>query len=149
MKDANLIDYYSHRANEYEQIYAKPERQNDLHRIRSFIRKSLLNHSVLEIACGTGYWTKIISDVADSVVATDASLQVLEIARKKEYRKHNVNFIHQRVEQLDSIKADFSAAFTSLVGTRVLADCDEEDSGKLVTLALKESIRLATGGIFI
>ena len=35
-----LIDYYSRRAQEYERIYHKPERQGDLIRLRDHLRRA-------------------------------------------------------------------------------------------------------------
>ena len=83
--DARLIDYYAKRAHEYERIYEKPERQNDLERLRNLFRKTLAGKNVLEIACGTGYWTQVISQAANSITATDINEEVLQIARAKTY----------------------------------------------------------------
>jgi ubiquinone/menaquinone biosynthesis C-methylase UbiE len=47
---------------------------------------------VLEIACGTGYWTNIISGSARSITASDLNDEVLEMARSKNY-KCDVQFI--------------------------------------------------------
>jgi SAM-dependent methyltransferase len=79
-----MIGYYSKRANEYERIYQKPERQADLGWLRSILQRELTGHHVLELACGTGYWTEAIAGTATSVHATDASHEVLEIARSKQ-----------------------------------------------------------------
>lgn len=78
-----LIEYYGKRAPEYERIYQKPERQSDLTRLREHLRRVLLGHHVLELACGTGYWTAAIADIVGSILATDASDEVLAIARAK------------------------------------------------------------------
>jgi demethylmenaquinone methyltransferase/2-methoxy-6-polyprenyl-1,4-benzoquinol methylase len=83
--DARLIDYYAKRAGEYERIYQKPERQNDLEILRKFGARTLAGQSVLEIACGTGYWTQAVSQTAKSIVATDINEEVLQIARAKKY----------------------------------------------------------------
>ena len=85
--------YYSRRAFEYEKIYEKPERQDDLELLKRLVKDFLQNKFVLEIACGTGYWTKIISNAAHSIVAIDSSKEVLDIARSKSYQKSNVDFI--------------------------------------------------------
>jgi SAM-dependent methyltransferase len=83
--DASLIDYYAKRANEYERIYEKPERQNDLAKLKGLYRKTFAGHTVFEIACGTGYWTQAISQTAKSITATDFNEEVLQIARAKKY----------------------------------------------------------------
>lgn len=81
----DLVEYYAKRANEYERIYQKPERQKDLTSLRKLFQRGLAGHDVLEIACGTGYWTQIVSQAAKSVTATDINEEVLQIARSKSY----------------------------------------------------------------
>lgn len=87
-----MIDYYSKRANEYERIYQKPERQADLGWLGEILQRELAGHRVLELACGTGYWTAAIAGSATSVHATDASNEVLEIARSKQLDPAKVTF---------------------------------------------------------
>ena len=83
--DASLIDYYAERANEYERIYKKPERQDDLAKLKGIFQNTFAGQSVLEIACGTAYWTQIISQTAKSITAIDINEEVLQIARTKNY----------------------------------------------------------------
>ena len=66
-----MVDYYRRRAGEYEAFYAKPERQADLLLLKKKIAEILKRARVLEIACGTGYWTTVIASAAESVTATD------------------------------------------------------------------------------
>ena len=83
--DARLGDYYAKRAGEYERIYQKPERQNDLAILRKLCAQTFAGHNVLEIACGTGYWTQAVSQTAKAILATDINEEVLQIARAKKY----------------------------------------------------------------
>lgn len=78
-----LVDYYAKRAPEYDRIYEKPERQEDLGKLRETVRETFRGEDVLEIACGTGYWTQDLADVARSVTAVDINESVLEIARRR------------------------------------------------------------------
>lgn len=87
-----MIDYYSQRAHEYERIYYKPERQEDLVRLREHLRRAVAGRRVLELACGTGFWTAAIADCAGAIHATDASEEVLEIARAKQLDAARVTF---------------------------------------------------------
>jgi len=82
--EASMAGYYAGRANEYERIYQKPERQADLQRLRRFVGDTFAGKDVLEVACGTGYWTEILARCAASVVATDINEKVLAIARAKD-----------------------------------------------------------------
>jgi len=87
MIDENLISYYKARANEYEQIYYRdiPLRRKEIDVEVERLRKLVDGKEVLEIACGTGYWTKIISESASSIIATDISKEMINEARKKSY----------------------------------------------------------------
>jgi demethylmenaquinone methyltransferase/2-methoxy-6-polyprenyl-1,4-benzoquinol methylase len=87
-----LETYYARRAAEYEKIYDKPERQADLARMRVDIPGLFVKRRVLEIACGTGWWTPLIAEQAESVLALDYNEETLEIARAKKYPRGNVQF---------------------------------------------------------
>ena len=58
---SDLLTYYAARAAEYENVYAKPERQSDLARLRETVPAYFVGRRVLEVACGTGYWTRLIA----------------------------------------------------------------------------------------
>ena len=66
MKDSALLDYYARRAQEYEQIYQKPERQIKLALLKAYLIKLLAERDVLEVACGTGYWTAFLAPFSTS-----------------------------------------------------------------------------------
>ena len=85
MASPELLEYYRRRAVEYEAIYAKPERQGDLARLRKVIPEKLRDRRVLEVACGTGYWTELVADVARELVATDLAEEPMRIAQAKRY----------------------------------------------------------------
>ena len=90
--NTDLISYYKERANEYEKIYSKPERQHDLLIASKNLQEIFHNKKIFEIACGTGYWTKIISNTAHSILATDINDSVISVAKSKEYASGNVDF---------------------------------------------------------
>jgi demethylmenaquinone methyltransferase/2-methoxy-6-polyprenyl-1,4-benzoquinol methylase len=103
--------YYAQRAAEYEKIYAKPERQADLARMRHDIPALFKGARVLEIACGTGYWTPLIAAQAESVVALDYNDETLQIARTKSYPKRNVSFQQGDAYALPGWPRKFSACY--------------------------------------
>jgi SAM-dependent methyltransferase len=103
--------YYAQRAAEYENIYAKPERQADLARMRSDIPALFEGRRVLEIACGTGYWTPLIAARAASVVALDYNEETLAIARTKAYPGGNVDFVRGDAYALPEWKQNFSGCY--------------------------------------
>jgi SAM-dependent methyltransferase len=103
--------YYARRAAEYEKIYDKPERQADLARLRAEIPAIFKDQRVLEVACGTGYWTPLIAAQAESVTAVDAAKETLEIARHKAYPKANVSLEQADAYALPAWPRKFSACF--------------------------------------
>ena len=88
----DLVAYYARRAAEYERIYARPERQADLGRLRERLGGLLAGRRVLELACGTGWWTEAIAPQAAEVTALDVNEEVLAIARSKRYPPGRVTF---------------------------------------------------------
>ena len=89
----NLAEYYAKRASEYERIYAKPERQADLAALRTRIGKMFGGRQVLELACGTGYWSEVIARGAEQLTALDVNEEVLRIARSKAYPANRVELL--------------------------------------------------------
>jgi demethylmenaquinone methyltransferase/2-methoxy-6-polyprenyl-1,4-benzoquinol methylase len=90
--ESSLVGYYANRAQEYERIYQKPERQEELRWLRDFIGSVFTGLHVFEAACGTGYWTEIIARSAASVVATDINEEVLAVAQSKPIDPRKVTF---------------------------------------------------------
>jgi demethylmenaquinone methyltransferase/2-methoxy-6-polyprenyl-1,4-benzoquinol methylase len=83
MNTETLHEYYAARASEYDGVYTKPERQQDLRVIEQWLPSVFGARSLLEVACGTGYWTQFLVGTARELVAVDASVEVLRIARGK------------------------------------------------------------------
>jgi SAM-dependent methyltransferase len=111
LASAELLDYYRRRAAVYEAIYLRPERQPDLSKIGQELRRGLRARRVLEIACGTGYWTQHIAQTAASVVATDLAEETLQIARAKAYPAGRVRFEIADAYALGPELGTFDAAF--------------------------------------
>ena len=78
-----MKDYYAARAKEYDKIYAKPERQQDLRAIEQWLPTKFADAEVLEVAAGTGYWTQFIAPVAKRMLALDASQETFSIAKTR------------------------------------------------------------------
>ena len=107
----HLEDYYSKRAREYEQIYEKPERRRELEWLRARLPRLFRNRTVLEVACGTGYWTQHIARAAAKVHACDINEAVLEIAREKPIAAGRAHFFKADAVSLEGVPAGCNAAF--------------------------------------
>lgn len=77
------------------------------------IEKDIKGKDVLEIACGTGNWTQVLSKRARSVTASDINEAYLIEAKKKPYQKDNVVFKVADAYTLDGIDRNFNLAFAS------------------------------------
>jgi demethylmenaquinone methyltransferase/2-methoxy-6-polyprenyl-1,4-benzoquinol methylase len=107
----HLEHYYSKRAAEYEQIYQKPERQHELEWLRRRVPELYRKRTVLEVACGTGYWTQFIARTAKKVHACDINDSVLEIAREKPLPANRVSFFKADAVSLEGVPGGCDAAF--------------------------------------
>ncbi len=83
--NTNLQNYYTQRLGDYETIYQNPERQPELIAIAAHLQQAMKDKNVLEIACGTGYWTERYAAAANSVQATDASEEMLATLQAKAF----------------------------------------------------------------
>jgi SAM-dependent methyltransferase len=104
-----LTHYYARRAKEYEQIYERAERLEDLEKLRDRIHGTFGGKHVLEVACGTGYWTEVLAGCACSVTATDVSEQMLAIARAKQLDPHLVRIAQADAYALPGFRRHFNA----------------------------------------
>ena len=112
------IQYYFERAKEYEQIYQKPERQEDLQRLQIILKDLFIAKSVFEIACGTGYWTQFISETAKSIFAADINETVIEIARSKKYQSPST-FEKANVFNLTNADEKFDSGFGGFIWSHI------------------------------
>ena len=108
--ELQMQSYYASRAGEYDNVYLKPERQADLRDIERWLPPIFADARVLEIACGTGYWTQFMAPVAANIVAVDTSSETLEIARDR-VRVEKVQFLVGSAFELAWHVPTFDAAF--------------------------------------
>ena len=107
--ETDLANYYAQRAHQYERVYHKPERQSDLRDLRARVASAFGGTIVLEIACGTGYWTDVISRSAASVVALDINEEVLALARAKALDPAKITFQRGDAYALPELPRGFTA----------------------------------------
>src|SRR5262245_61706148 len=114
----DLTSYYRDRAKEYDKVYLIPDEQEDLIKATEIFQELFPNKTVLEIACGTGYWTEQISKVATSIFATDINESVIEIAKA---RKNFDNVIFE-VADIFSLKTEtkYDALFGGFIWSHIL-----------------------------
>ena len=76
-----------------------------------FLKAEFAGRSVIEVACGTGYWTQVVATTAQEVLATDAVPEMLELAKRRQYSRENVEFLLSDAYSLAGVRRDWSAGF--------------------------------------
>ena len=110
--EASMVSYYADRAQEYERIYHRPERQDNLRQLRSLVESKFAGADVFEVACGTGYWTEVLARSAASVFATDINDEVLIVARSKSLDAQRVKFQREDAYALPDLPQRFTGGFS-------------------------------------
>jgi demethylmenaquinone methyltransferase/2-methoxy-6-polyprenyl-1,4-benzoquinol methylase len=109
---ASMQRYYAARAASYERVYHKPSRQDDLRAIEAWLPPLFAGRRVLEIACGTGWWTPHGAREAAHWLATDINAETLAIARRKPLPAGEVAFASVDAYTLAGLAGQhFDAAF--------------------------------------
>jgi SAM-dependent methyltransferase len=77
---------------------------------------------VLDVACGTGYWTRIIATRASAITGCDLSPEVLALARSRQPPTHPADFVLGDVFELTEIPGEFDGAFVGFWWSHMLRD---------------------------
>ena len=56
-------EYYAQRAGEYDDVYTRdnPGRQDELAELYAMSQETLAGREVIDLACGTGFWTRKVN----------------------------------------------------------------------------------------
>jgi ubiquinone/menaquinone biosynthesis C-methylase UbiE len=106
--------YYARRAPWHDECmgYTSNEAMEELlGPIIEWVEVHIKDRNVLEVACGTGNWTQVLSKRAKSVVGTDVNTSAIEIARSKLLARKNVSLQVADAYALGSVEGTFDAAF--------------------------------------
>ena len=149
--NTDMTAYYGRRAASYEQVYAKAERQQDLPIMREWLRTTLSGHRVLELACGTGYWTAEIAQVAASIHATDLHDAMVDIAKTKVPPSDNVSFAIADAFTLsiDATNTPFSAVFAGFFWSHVRREEQDRLMQNLRTQVGKDALLVLLDSVYV
>jgi SAM-dependent methyltransferase len=137
---SDIETYYARRAGEYDRIYELPERQDDLQKLRERVTDFGAGRRLLEVACGTGYWTEVVAPVAACVTATDVVEEVLAVARGRRLPRERVSVVRADAFGLESVAGDFDAAFAGFWWSHI-------SRGRLPEFLVKLHRRLGAGSV--
>lgn len=123
--------FYAKSASNHDRVYDKPERQDDLEAMRGHVAEVLRGHTVLELACGTGYWTRILAEAADKVVATDINPEMIAMAELRKLPADKVTLRVADAWDLPDDLGDFTAVFIGFWWSHVKREEQERFLGGL------------------
>ena len=98
-KNDPVARYYASSTQALDAALSRAERAHDLAKVRERIAALVRGQTVLELACGTGYWTEVIAASAERVLATDILDEMIERAGRRRLPEGKVAF--RRVDGLD------------------------------------------------
>ncbi|AVG15115.1 class I SAM-dependent methyltransferase [Chromobacterium vaccinii] len=106
-------DGYAERVAFYDTVYEQPERALDLAWLRRWLPQQYFGRRVLELACGSGYWTQYLAPAARAYLALDVSPGALALAGQRP-GVGGVAFAAAEIEALPKPAEPFDAAFAGL-----------------------------------
>jgi len=119
---SSMVDYYEARAPHFEAVYDRPERQADLRVLRDWLAQEARGLTLLEVACGSGYWTRVAASTAKAILAIDCNPSPLALARSKNLGPH-VTFARADAFALPTVAAQFDGGMAHFWWSHVsLAD---------------------------
>jgi demethylmenaquinone methyltransferase/2-methoxy-6-polyprenyl-1,4-benzoquinol methylase len=137
--DESMRRYYAARAGEYDLVYAKPERQADIARLRAWLPARFDGSRVLDVAAGTGFWTECFAPVAREVVLVDAADETLARARSR-LPPGNAKFVVGDAYRLPPDLGLFDAAFVGFWFSHVPRERRREFIAGLVPFVRPEGL---------
>jgi demethylmenaquinone methyltransferase/2-methoxy-6-polyprenyl-1,4-benzoquinol methylase len=140
---AEMHAYYASRAPYYDAVYLKPEREKDIACLREYLPAAFAGREVLEVACGTGYWTQHIARTAARLVGTDTGSEPLAFAKLRP-NAERVTFRLLDAYDLPADLGEFDAAFAGLWFSHVPIERRLEFIG-----SLHERLRAGAKVVFI
>src|ERR1043166_7013767 len=110
---AEMQLYYARRADVYDASmgYDTLDVVLSLQPVIDALCDEMRGRTVLEIACGPGFWTQRVAEAARFIVASDYNESTLSHARAKTIAAHRVLFFRADAYDLSSISQTFTGAF--------------------------------------
>ncbi|MGZ4908012.1 MAG: class I SAM-dependent methyltransferase [Halobacteriota archaeon] len=109
------IAHWSEASQRYDKVVERALGGNMRFQIDERLKREGHLGTVVEFGCGTGYYTKILADQADHVVATDFSDNMVQIARARVESHDNVEFRIQNWQHTSFADESFDTIFAGLV----------------------------------
>ena len=128
----------------YDSLYKKKNYKKEFNLIKKIIKKNFLTpSSLLDLGCGTGEYSYLMTKLGLKVVGVDRSHQMLKIAKKKYYKNPKLKFLKSDIEKLNlKKKFDIISALFHILSYHTT-------KSKIESFFLKSHKHLKKNGILI
>lgn len=92
MNNQQVAKYYALLGEALEDKYLEPDMDEDIDDMSIHLGNVLAGYTVLELGCGTGFWTEVAAESAQSVLAVDINASLVDIARERPMTEGKVTF---------------------------------------------------------
>lgn len=89
--------YYEARMPYFEDTYLKESTSKDRELIKIQLKKHLCGKRILEVGCGTGYWTSVMLPIASEYLGFDQSQTAVSVCSEKFSDFPNTNFLQGNI----------------------------------------------------
>ncbi len=115
-REKAVAEYYKLQATEYHHKYYSKDSESDIliKPEAELLQSTFRGLDVLEIACGTGFWTGIAANSANSVLGTDVNPSMIAEAKTRLFHLPNVSFSVSDAYDLQNVPEGFTGAFAVL-----------------------------------
>lgn len=115
MNNQQVAKYYALLGEGIEDKYLEPDMDEDIDDMSIHLGNVLAGHTVLELGCGTGFWTEVAAESAQSVLALDINASLVDIARERPMTEGKVSFRVADALDLPEDIGKFSAVLVSFL----------------------------------
>jgi ubiquinone/menaquinone biosynthesis C-methylase UbiE len=115
MSNQQVAKYYALLGEAVEDKYLEPDMDEDIDDMSIHLGNVLAGHTVLELGCGTGFWTEVAAEAAQSVLALDINANLVDIARERGMPEGKVSFRVADALDLPEDIGTFSAVLVSFL----------------------------------
>ena len=115
MSNQQVAKYYALLGEAVEDKYLEPDMDEDIDDMSIHLGNVLAGHTVLELGCGTGFWTEVAAESAQSVLAVDINANLVDIARQRGMPEGKVSFRVADALDLPEDIGKFSAVLVSFL----------------------------------
>jgi len=115
MNNQQVAKYYALLGESVEDKYLEPDMDEDIDDMSIHLGNVLAGHTVLELGCGTGFWTEVAAESAQSVLAVDINASLIDIARERPMVEGKVTFRVADALDLPEDIEKFSAVLVSFL----------------------------------